>query len=345
MAHRAIGAAATALVAALVMAAPASAQAPVACTGPQVELFNNWNTAAVTGGGRRPQFDTGGRAWCVIWIANYHWNGGQGQRPGTIGLGVVRGLGGAGNVLGPWRAEGSGANNQADWVANLPQAQPTVINGTYTCRDSHPRTWSQNTASGGRGFCKVIVQEAQNAPEPVQPQFAQSAGAEPVSGTVLVQRPGGGFEPLTAGDEIPMGSIVDARGGRVRIVTRDARGREQSSEFFEGVFRVTQPRALRGLTELQLFGGDFNACPKGRGARSAATRRSTIRRLWGEGSGKFRTRGRFATATLRGTTWLTADRCDGTLVRVTRGSVTVRDIPRRRNVVLKAPRRYLARGR
>jgi hypothetical protein len=49
--------------------------------------------------------------------------------------------------------------------------------------------------------------------------------------------------------------------------------------------------------------------------------------LWGSGKGQFRTKGRYAAATVRGTIWLTADRCDGTFVRVRRG-VIVSNIPR-----------------
>ena len=51
-----------------------------------------------------------------------------------------------------------------------------------------------------------------------------------------------------------------------------------------------------------------------------------VRRLWGDGRGRFRTRGRYGAATVRGTKWLTLDRCDGTKVRVVRGKVAVRDL-------------------
>jgi hypothetical protein len=42
--------------------------------------------------------------------------------------------------------------------------------------------------------------------------------------------------------------------------------------------------------------------------------------------------------------WLTADRCDGTLTRVTRGRVAVRDFRRKRTVVVRAGKSYLARA-
>jgi len=71
-----------------------------------------------------------------------------------------------------------------------------------------------------------------------------------------------------------------------------------------------------------------------------------VRRLWGSDSGgRFRTHGRHSQATVRGTRWLTVDRCDGTLTRVTRGAVSVRDHVRDRTVLVRAGHSYLARSR
>ena len=67
-----------------------------------------------------------------------------------------------------------------------------------------------------------------------------------------------------------------------------------------------------------------------------------MRHLWGSGKGQFRTTGRYASATIRGTKWLTDDRCNGTLIRVTVGAVTVRDQTLKRSLVLKKPKSYLA---
>ena len=67
-----------------------------------------------------------------------------------------------------------------------------------------------------------------------------------------------------------------------------------------------------------------------------------MRRLSGNANGRFRTRGRHSAATVRGTIWVTADRCDGTLTRVKRGRVAVRDLRRRRTVVVRAGKSYLA---
>jgi len=143
---------------------------------------------------------------------------------------------------------------------------------------------------------------------------------------------------------LPVGSIVDTRKGRVRLQASDGKGGTQFADFFQGVFKLLQPKNGKGLVELNLFGGNFKSCPRAGGAGAAAKPKS-IRHLWGQGAGKFRTVGRFASATLRGTTWLTNDRCDGTQIRVTTGAVTVRDLVKKRNILVSAPGKYFAAAR
>ncbi len=77
---------------------------------------------------------------------------------------------------------------------------------------------------------------------------------------------------------------------------------------------------------------------------SKRRKRRKVRSLWARGKGRFRTRGRHGAATVRGTVWLTQDRCDGTLVRVRRGVVDVRDFGRRKTVAVRAGHSYLARN-
>jgi hypothetical protein len=106
------------------------------------------------------------------------------------------------------------------------------------------------------------------------------------------------------------------------------------------------------MTSLVLRGGNFAGCCRrpavhasGQGlARASAAWR--VRRLWGrDRGGRFRTHGRESQATVRGTRWLTEDRCDGTLTRVTNGAVAVRDFKRHRSVVVRAGHSYLAKAR
>ena len=46
---------------------------------------------------------------------------------------------------------------------------------------------------------------------------------------------------------------------------------------------------------------------------------------------------------MRGTTWLVQDTCTSTLTRVIEGVVTVRDNVKKKNVVVRAGKRYTAK--
>jgi len=116
-----------------------------------------------------------------------------------------------------------------------------------------------------------------------------------------------------------------------------AGGPVQAAEFYDGLFVVRQ---RGGITELTLS-ESLARCSRA----TAAAKKPKSRRLWGSGSGAFRTRGSYSAATVRGTRWLVQDSCAGTLTRVTQGSVTVRDFRARKPVVVRAGKRYLARRR
>ena len=101
----------------------------------------------------------------------------------------------------------------------------------------------------------------------------------------------------------------------------------------------------RPVVEFRLAGGNFGVCKRKLAAISAVKPPpKVVRHLWGSGKGRFRTRARYAAATVRGTVWLTADRCDGTLTRVTQGTVQVADFPRRKTVLVRAGKSYLAKS-
>ena len=156
------------------------------------------------------------------------------------------------------------------------------------------------------------------------------------------------FVPLTEARQVPVGSFLDTRKGTVRLQSaRDRLGTRQTGTFLNGLFQVRQSRKrrLKGRTDLNLKGGSFRRCRTvGKGKPTAALSRRQIRRLRANARGRFRTGGRNSSATVRGTIWDIADRCDGTLTKVRRGSVVVRDFRRKRNVVLRAGKSYLARA-
>ena len=118
-----------------------------------------------------------------------------------------------------------------------------------------------------------------------------------------------------------------------------AGGTPQSAKFYEGVFKVTQTGSVTNLALTEPL-----ASCRG-GGRSAAATKKKQRHLWGDGKGAFRTTGKYSSATVRGTKWLVKDSCAGTLTRVARGTVTVRDRVRNKTVVVAAGKSYLAKPR
>jgi hypothetical protein len=144
---------------------------------------------------------------------------------------------------------------------------------------------------------------------------------------------------------LPLRSIVDTLAGAVKVTSTPGGRLVQTVSLDDGAFDITQTAAKLAVTQFALKGGDFSVCPaarRGKKATAAAAKPKTVRMLWANGKGKFRTKGRYATATVRGTKWQTADRCDGTLIRVASGAVTVRDLVKKKTVVVRAGDTYLA---
>lgn len=163
---------------------------------------------------------------------------------------------------------------------------------------------------------------------------AQAAGSAPK-----------GFIPLSEARQLPVGSTLDTRRGMVGLTTAGVGGNTQSGDFSQGLFAWRQS-AKSPLTTLTMKGA--LSCKKpGKGKVVAAASRS--RSIFGSGRGRFRTRGRRSSATVRGTKWLQKDTCAGTLTVVREGSVSVKDLAKRKPIVLKANgpkknRRHFARA-
>jgi hypothetical protein len=182
------------------------------------------------------------------------------------------------------------------------------------------------------------------------PIVGKTAAAAPLKGTVLIKVPGGQFVELTEATGIPVGSILDTTKGQVSLTfATNAQGGTQRGSFSEGQFQVQQTKK-NPLTTLSMVGGGLNACktklPKG-GAKKpelATAARKRRRTLFSSVKGRFRTRGRNSSATVRGTKWRMTDTCTGTKTTVTQGTVVVRDLRLRRNVIVKAGHSYLARA-
>ena len=231
-----------------------------------------------------------------------------------------------------------GAPNPA---ANPPTPPPGNGNGNGPAPGSGPAS-GQDPASGKDKPPAPVL-----AP-PAPPELGETLAAAPQAGNVLVRLPGSTRAvALNDAASIPVGSILDARKGTVALSSALPGDHTQTGTFHGGLFEVRQAAGARGMTELVLRGPKpkCSGASAGTARAAAASTKRPPRGLWGrDDHGRFRTRGSNSVATVRGTAWYVEDRCDGTLTRVSKGSVSVRDLRRQRTVIVNAGDSYLARG-
>jgi hypothetical protein len=209
-------------------------------------------------------------------------------------------------------------------------------------------------------------------PPPPPPVLGKQVNVSLVSGVVLIKPPPGkslgtagdsaalskgqGFVPLTEARQIPTGSEIDALNGSLNVVTASGQvGKTQTATLTGGIFRLTQDRTgiTKGLTDFTLTESAFQGAPsyatckakpkKAGDATIASLSSKTLQLLKVSGHGKFRTTGRYSSATVRGTIWTISDRCDGTLTHVIRDTVLVDDFVRHKTILLHAGQSYLAK--
>jgi hypothetical protein len=226
------------------------------------------------------------------------------------------------------------------------------------------------TNSAGTMFGPDATFTTSPAPPPKQPPIlGQTFNIAPVSGVVLVKI-NGVFVPLTQLKQIPQNVVINALNGTLQLITagggpsgaRDAaaKGKKhktkvktQTGTFGGAIFKLSQAKrgAAKGLVTLTLVENAFNGAPsyaackqhKAGEASAAALSSKTLQLLHASAKGKFTTKGKYGSATVRGTKWTTADRCDGTLIRDLTDSVAVTDFVRHKTIVLHAGQSYLAK--
>ena len=185
------------------------------------------------------------------------------------------------------------------------------------------------------------------------------------TGLVLI-KVHGVFVPLTELTKISNGTIINALHGTLSLTTalpavqhaviaankkkaKKPKTKTQKGKFGGAVFKVTQ--AESGLATLALVeGAKFKGAPTYASCKTktgkaviAKLSKKTLQLLRGKRDhGKFRTKGRYAAATVRGTIWTTADRCDGTLIHAIKDGVTVNDFVRHKTIILRPGHSYLA---
>jgi hypothetical protein len=222
--------------------------------------------------------------------------------------------------------------------------------GQYTARAEQADSGGNTGVSNASTFSVVppaplqqVEAAASQSPTPV---LGETVVAGAVSGTVRIKLKNGKFRTLGANESIPLGSTVDATKGKVRVTAAaGAGGAVQTADFYKGAFVITQTGgSKKPITQLALSGK--LSCRKTTAKKKASTSAGKkVRRLWGDGKGRFRTKGKHGAATVRGTKWLTEDFCDSTKITVKQGTVVVRDFARKKNKVVKQGQSYVARAK
>jgi Ca2+-binding RTX toxin-like protein len=173
-------------------------------------------------------------------------------------------------------------------------------------------------------------------------------------GEFLLRLPEGQrFFPLTENLKIPIGSTIDPEAGVVRLATAtNSAGARRFASVSAGRFTVRQRGGRHPVTELRLTGRPPD-CPRSstrragvKPAADSAPRRLLVdidkRKRKRKGRSTYMVRGKYSVGGAPGTSWLTEDRCDGTLTTVISGTVHVRDFGRRKTVTVRPGKPYLA---
>ena len=240
-----------------------------------------------------------------------------------------------------------------------------VANAVY-----HVRLAATNSA--GTTFGPDITFTTSHGATPGSPTLGKTFNLAPVSGTVLIKI-NGVFVPLTELTQIPKNTVIDALHGALSLTTAATGGshpahdaakgkkpkpkpKTQKGTFGGAVFKLSQATrgAGKGLVTLTLVeGAGFKGAPtyatckkpkkKAGDASAAAASSKALQLLHASAKGKFKTSGRYAAATVRGTKWTITDRCDGTLTHDITDSVAVTDFVHHKTIILHAGQSYLAK--
>jgi uncharacterized repeat protein (TIGR01451 family) len=203
----------------------------------------------------------------------------------------------------------------------------------------------------GSATAPIIAQDA--TPPPPPPPSQPGTFNSIATGTVLVN---GVAVPADQLFTLHSGDVIDVTNGFITFTdfaggtgtfsgapptrTTSSRFRVSAGSLLPAQFRIDQQTTGEAVTTLTLTGGDFSVCTAPR--RLDAKKKQGVRLLWGHAKGKFRTRARFSSATIRGTTWLTEDRCDGSLTTAVDDFVDVVDLSLHKTLTLNPGESYLA---
>jgi len=224
------------------------------------------------------------------------------------------------------------------------------------------------TNKNGTTYGPDITFTTSHGPTPGAPTLGKNFNVSTVRGLILI-KVHGKFIPLTELTQIPKNTEVNALHGTLTLITAGgshpaadvaAKGKKgkkgktttQSGTFSGAIFKVSQAGggANKGLATLTIvenaFKGapSYSLCTKHKAADATAAKASskTLQLLKSSAKGKFSTKGKYSAATVLGTKWTVADRCDGTFTHDITDSVKVTDFVHHKTITLHAGQSYLA---
>ncbi|HEX4034604.1 MAG TPA: hypothetical protein VHX66_09185, partial [Solirubrobacteraceae bacterium] len=229
-------------------------------------------------------------------------------------------------LYGWWQCDAAGNNCLQIGSAATNSYTPVIGDVGRTLRASVEAINNGGHTTVMSGPTAVIAGLQASAPPPI---FQQSADLAPVTGTVLIKLPGSNtFTPVTGPIDVPDGSIIDATQGTVSLTVQLPHGGGyETGKFYSGKFKVNQ--AHSGTLLATLAGGNFNACTAtnttrgAHAAKSGPKKKTVVRKLWGNAHGNYTTKGRYGSASVSGTIWLTEDTCSGTYFFALKDNVIV----------------------
>lgn len=247
-----------------------------------------------------------------------------------------------------------------------------VLDASDNCPDAANPDQADRDRDGIGNACEIL------RPGDVPPVAGKTAVVRLLSGEVFVKvapgtgvraRAGGavarasqappipGFVPMKGVASVPVGSVVDARKGRVEITTAGefrtgaSNRRLQVGMFAAALFRIRQARNRRAARASRPPTDLVMQTPPGLSRACAADSRvrpikGVVRTMAASATkGVFRTVGAASTTTVsRNATWIVQDRCNGTLTQVRRGRASIYSRIKHKTVIVRSGQTYLVRA-
>jgi Thrombospondin type 3 repeat len=239
-----------------------------------------------------------------------------------------------------------------------------VPDGADNCPDTANSDQADADKDAVGNACEVLP------PGNVPPKAGETANVKLVSGEVFVKLPSKttlgfdgmraplqatGFVPLKGVASVPVGSTVDARKGTLSMTSAangyaqtDRKARRTEATIRAGIFAIKQAKLKKKAAKAAKLSTDVGlVTPAGAATACASSRnaKSTVRSLAVTAKGVLRAIGGAATATATSATFVTTDRCDGTLTQVGKGKVSLAVKGKKKPVIVRGGAAYFAKAR